>query len=190
MDLDNIKKSWQETEIKPIVNEDKIQRMISNEGQGAYNKLLKHEKNGFWALIVCIPIGYLLFKQYLPVVILYITAVIFGLFWQFYKIKKLKMIHLDKMSITEVSKNIYLYRKNIFKEFTIGAIWFFAFFIVLGYCKISERTDESSIISIGIIIASVIGFIGVLLTYKLLYWNNIKKLETSIKEVEEFEKDN
>lgn len=190
MDLDNIKKSWQETEIRLTIDENKIEKMISNEGQGAYNKLLQYEKFGFWALIVCIPIGYFLFRKHLPVVILYITYVLFALFWQFHKIKKLKSANIQQMSITEVSKHIYQYRKTILKEFTIGIVWFFSFFILLGYCEISERTAETFSIVVAIIIASAIGFAGVLLSYKLLYWNNIKKLEASIKEVEEFEKDN
>lgn len=31
MDLDNIKKTWQQTDIRPDIDDDKIRKMLSNE---------------------------------------------------------------------------------------------------------------------------------------------------------------
>lgn len=187
MDLDNIKKTWQQTDIKPDIDEENICKMLSNEGHSAFNSLLRHEKMGRIMMVVCLLIAYPLFSRYFPVLILYIVSAVFAFFWQTYKIKKLRKIDMMQQSITEISTQVYWYRKTIFKEFVAGIIWFIAFVMLLGYLELSEDGNMRPVIFIG---AMAIAFICVLICYKIFYWNNIKKIEAAIKEVEEFEKGN
>ncbi|MDU1889934.1 MAG: hypothetical protein E6767_04525 [Dysgonomonas sp.] len=186
MDLDNIKKTWQETEINPDIGKDKIQKMIDNDGQSAFNKLLFYEKIAILGLVICIPIGLGLFNKYLPVSIVYILSIIFGIVWQIYKYKSLQRINVAEMSITEVAASFYKYRKCILKEFYIGLVWFVAFFALFGYCEFIEDIELLSKHLFILVIGMIIGLIFVLIVYKKLYWKNIKKLEASIKEIEEF----
>jgi hypothetical protein len=183
MDLDNIKKTWQQTDIRPDIDDDKIRKMLSNEGHSAFNSLLKYERFGIIMLIICLPIGYLVFGKYMPVAVSYIISVLLGILWQLYKYRKLKKVDMAQHSITEISNQVYRYRKIIYKEFIVGLVWFIAFVLFLGYWEFSDEGIPSFIY----IIAMAIAFVAVIFTYKKLYWNNIKKLEAAIKEVEEFE---
>lgn len=190
MDLDNIKKTWQETEIRSTIDEDKIRKMISNEGQSAFQKLLSYEKFGLFMLILFIPIGYFVFRRHFSLQLLYIITVLLGIVWQLYKINKLKKVNLQLMTITQVSKHVHWYRKAILKEMTYGMVWFVIFFTLLGYLDLSEHTDRVFNRVILLIIVMIVGVISTILIYRLLYWRNINKLQESIKEIEEFEKDN
>ena len=190
MDLDNIKKTWREADIKPAIDDEKIRKMISNEGQSAFGKLLSYEKFGLFMLIIFIPMGYFVFERYFCLQMLYVITALFGILWQLYKIKKLKKVDLQQMSITQVSKHINWYKKIIIKEISYGAVWFLAFFLILGYLDLSESTDHVLRRVVSLLIGMAVGLIGVVLTYKLLYLNNIKKLQASIKEIEDFEEDN
>lgn len=58
MDLDNIKKVWQENNAKPDIKEHKIQQMLDNKGKGAFENLIKYEKLGLILAIICIPISF------------------------------------------------------------------------------------------------------------------------------------
>lgn len=186
MDLDNIKKSWQEANINPSIDEQKIQKMLDNEGESAFNKILKYEKIGRIAIIACLLIAYPVFSKHLFAFLIYTVSVILGFFWQIYKINKLKKIDIAHQSITDISTQIYWYRRIIYKEFIFGLIWFIGFASFLGYLEFASNSIHPAIY----IIVMTMAFLGVILTYKKLYWNNFKKLEKAIKEVEEFEKDN
>lgn len=186
MDLDNIKKTWQETDITPSIDEQKIEKMLSNEGNSAFNSLLKYEKLGRIAMIICLLIAYPVFSNHLFIFIFYSISCILGYFWQIHKIKKLKKIDIANQSITEISNQVYWYRKIISKEFIIGIGWFIGFVLLLGYLELSAKAMRPAVY----ITTMIIAFIGILITYRLLYWNNIKKLEAAIKEIEEFEKEN
>lgn len=190
MDLDNIKKKWQETEIKPNLETEKICAMLSNKGYSAFNSLLRYEKMGMIAMVACLGLGYLIFSRYPLIVIIYCTSATFGFFWQLYKWKKLKNTNIAEMTIMEVSTLFYWYRKVIYKEFFLGIVWFILFFIILGYLEITHDPSFRSLRITIFIAGAFIGLIGAIVTYKLMYWNNIKKLATAIKEVEEFEEEN
>lgn len=191
MDLDNIKKSWQKADIKPIVSEDKIQKMIDNKGKSAFNSLLRYEKFGIILLILCIPLGLIVFEKYAPVSAFYACSVLLGLCWQIYKFVKLKQIDMATMGITEISERFLWYRKAIAKELAIGIVWFIVIVLFIGYLEFSSHIEKDYIPHLIIFISCMtLAFIGVLLTYKMLYWKNIKKMQDSINEVKEFEKDN
>lgn len=190
MDLDNIKKTWQETEIKPTIDNEKIQKMISNEGRSAFNSLLRYEKIGIILLIVCIPMIFALSLRHTPVIVFYLFSVVVFLVWQVYKFKKLRRINLSEMGITEISNHFYWYRKVILKEFVAGLVWFIFFFILFGYFELLDDSDYFYKHLIILVISALIGLFVAIIIYKMIYWNNIKKMENSIREIQDFEEDN
>jgi len=198
MDLDNIKKSWQEAEIKPTIDENKIQRMLDNKGKGAFDALLKYDKLFFWLMVPCLLLGVLACFIMHPLPgIFYSSLVVAGFFWQAYKIKFLKNINLPEMGILEVSKNITRYKKFIVYEMIVGLIFIVTFFIFYTYYglpsmfpRLLDGEDASTPLFIMLITAIIITIILSFILYKSLYINNIKKIEKLVNEIEEFEKDN
>jgi len=190
MDLDNIKKTWQETDIKPDIDNEKIRKMLSNEGHSAFNSLLRYERLGIAVLLLCLPLGYLVFSKYLPLALCFIGSALLALLWQVFKLRKLKQMDMATMSITEVSCHVYWYRKIIIREFFVGAVWLICFFIFFGYYELIYDSASFTRQLIVLIAAIAIGIIVAFVIYKVLYLNNIKKLEAAIKELEDFEKDN
>ncbi|NDV78174.1 hypothetical protein [Dysgonomonas sp. 511] len=190
MDLDNIKKDWQGTNFKPTIDEEKIIKMVDNKGQSALARILRYEKMGAVVLLFCIPLGYGVFSKYWEVLAFYILSAILGLTWQVCKIGKLKKIDMLHQGITEISGDFYWYRKAMIKEFTIGLIWFVAFAVIWGGFELVNNSEHFLSHWVVFVVTMSIGFLLVIWIYKKLYWNNMKKIEDSIKEVEEFEKDN
>ncbi len=80
MELDNIKKKWQSAEIKLDIDNEKICKMLSNDGHSAYNALLKFEKIGAFAMVICVILGCFVFSKYLPIFIVYTVSVFFAFF--------------------------------------------------------------------------------------------------------------
>ncbi|MFV0418172.1 MAG: hypothetical protein ACK5KT_05535 [Dysgonomonas sp.] len=198
MDLDNIKKSWQNADVKPIINEDKIQRILDNRGKGAFDALLKYDKLFFWLLIPCFLLGLLIsfFMHPLPG-IFYSILVIIGFFWQAYKIKVLKSFDLSAMGILEVSKCITKYKKYIVYEILIGLVSIIPFFIFYTYYGLPEmfpRLYQGESASTSLLIILIIEIVLTLIIsywiYKRTYLKNIRKIEKSVKEIEYFENDN
>lgn len=195
MDLDKLKKSWQEADVTPTIHENKIQKMLDNKGKGAFENLLRVEKIFFWLLIPCAFAGLFFYHMHPLPGIVYFALLIPAFFWQAYKIRTLKKIDLSNMGILEVSKCMVRYKKNIFWEIIVGVVWviiFFIFYVYWGlpamFPRLYNEDSEFSllILLIGTIVLSIV--IGLVL-YKYLYINNIKKVQDSIREIEEFEKE-
>ncbi|MDH6308173.1 hypothetical protein M2451_001202 [Dysgonomonas sp. PFB1-18] len=192
MDLDNIKKTWQETEIKPDIGDDKIQKMISNEGKSAFNSLLKVEKFALFLMIPCLAIGVLVSCcMHLLFGIFYSVLVVGGAFWQMYKIKFLKQIDLSAMGILDVSKEITRYKKYIVKEIICGLILVLPLFFMYTYFVLPSMYPAlSSPVKLAMLITGIGGTIIICyFVYKYLYIKNIRKVEMLVKENEEFDKE-
>lgn len=197
MDLDNIKKVWQVTDIKPAISDEKIQKILDNKGKSAFEKLVKYEKIGLILGAICIPISFT-FRD-TATIIFYLCSILLILIWQVYKYKFLKGINLSEMGIIEISTKINRYKKYISREFIIGIAWAFAFtgfwcFNVI-YKDISKNTLENSMTPLIVICIVYVVMLSTLIViawalYKTMYTTNIAALEKSIKESEEFEKDN
>ncbi|MDR1882437.1 MAG: hypothetical protein LBR26_06605 [Prevotella sp.] len=192
MDLDNIKKTWRETEIKPAIDNEKIQKMISNEGQSAFEKLLCYEKLGMWVMIPCIPLlGVLYWKdEYIPVFIMIIFGCLCGIS-QIYKFLFLKKTDVMNMNILEISLHMNKYKVYIYAELIVGIIFLSVIFALPVFYtpKVSEYSADT-IYMIRFVAGLGIGIPGIYILYKFTYLKNIRKLEASIKEVQGFEKDN
>jgi hypothetical protein len=193
MDLDNIKKTWQQAELNPAIGEDKIQKMLDNKGQTAFGKLLSFEKLGLILAILCIPLS-LVFKE--PAIcIFYLCSMVLALFWQLYKYRFLKRIDPMNMGVLDISHSMTTYRKYLRAEFIVGAVWVIVFALIC-YFLVFYKADMArygacsgmSVVFIAIIV--VLPLICAWMSYKYLYLSNIKKLEEAIKEVEEFKEGN
>ena len=128
MDLDNIKKTWQETEIKSSVGEDKIRKMLNNTGKSALERLIKYEKIFLWTMIPCILAGVLFYHMHDVTGIIYFALLVVNFFWQIYKIRFLKRIDVSSMNVMEVSKSITRYRQYLNYELIGGSIFIVIFF--------------------------------------------------------------
>lgn len=200
MDLDSIKKTWQEANIKPTIDESKIQKMLDNKGKSAYANLLKYDKCFLWLLIPCVFAGVLFYCMHPLPGILYFALLIPAFFWQLYKISYLKKADVSKMGILEISKGVTRYKKFLVYEIIIGAVWIVAFsvsYIYYGlpsmFPKLMGRYSpegESSFMLLLLIFMIAATMVFSFLIYKYLYLNNIKKIQDSIREIEDFEKDN
>lgn len=198
MDLDNIKKSWQETEIKPTINDDKIQQMLNNKGKGAFEKLKKTEVVFFWLLIPCVFAGVIFLSMHWLPGALYGALLVYAFFWQRYKIRYLNRIDLSAMTVLEASKAITKYKKFLYREIMVGIVfipvffWTYTFFGMRKFMAKMHNGEEPDPNHLLFMCIAMIVFCIVIcvLLYIFLYMKNIKKIEKSIKEVEEFEKDN
>lgn len=198
MELDSLKKSWQEANIKPAMDEDKIQYMINNQGHSAFSSLLKFEKIGIIAVTICLPLS-LIFKE-IELVILYLVSVPIMIIWQIYKYKYLKKIDLTSMNILEVSKRITKYKKYLSIEFIIGLVWLIIFCLLFVFKAlivdmanirhIAVEQIETSVIVLSIIGIFILLVITATLLFKFLYLNNIKRIQSAIKEIQDFEQEN
>ena len=195
MELDNIKRNWQNTSIKPVLEEDQIRRMVSNISGSAYSNLLKYEKIGIFVFLLCLGVFFVFKEPFLRC--FYLTSGLFGIFWQIYKYRYLKQIDLLNDNIIDVASKITMYKKYLGREIVIGIVWAFLFFALYIYTLLFDPTKfvfynpdkiRWGVIAYVIAVTFVISF-G-LLFYKLMYRDNIRILEKSLKEIEEFKKDN
>lgn len=198
MELDSLKKSWQEANIKPAMDENKIQHMINNQGRSAFSSLLTYEKIGIIIAIICLPLS-LIFKD-IALIILYLISVPIIITWQVYKYKYLKKIDLTSMNILEVSKRIIKYRKYLSIEFIVAIVWAIIFCLLFVFRTIVVDIANMKHIAVEQVetLTIVLLLLGILLTlvvtvailFKFLYLNNIKRIQSAIKEIQEFEQEN
>lgn len=196
MDIDNIKKVWQETTVVPSITDCEIQQMLDNRGKSAFEKLLRYEKIGLIICFLCIPMSFLFKDVFL--IIFYLCSIVLAVVWQIYKYRFLKKIDIVKMGILQISASINRYKKYLYKEIILGFIWAFLFCLAWLYKKVDQDIskdflirENSPLIIVGVFIALILFIFSFAYTlYRLLYLNNIKVLEKSIQEVEEFEKEN
>lgn len=192
MDLDNLKKTWQETNIKPNINEESIEQMLNNKTKGSYVQLLKTEKSFLVLAVVLVVCGCLFYFVDPYIGILYIAMLLPTFLWQWYKLNFLKKMDTLKMGIVEISQHINRYRKLIYWEI-FGSIPIALAFILLFSIHITKPADYSfdslrpTLIFIGVVV--FITMVIVVPIYKFVYIKNIKHIEKSISEVKEFERE-
>jgi uncharacterized membrane protein YagU involved in acid resistance len=117
------------------------------------------------------------------------------LFWQIYKYRFLKRIDLANMGVLDISDKMTTYKKYLLMEFIAGVIWavifaLMCYFLVFHKADILRYGEDSGISIVYIAIMIILPLIGAGLVYKFMYLSNIKKLEESIKEIEDFKEGN
>ena len=188
MDLDNIKKDWQQADSSVSIGEDKIKMMLNNKGKSAFANLLKYEKLFFRLLIICFAISILFWFINIPFAIAYLLLLTLSFLWQKYKIKFLERINLFEMDILEVSQLTNKYKIFINTAVIIEGI--LAIPLCGLYCYGSFYQRSENLFWITFLSMSFVVIISCILIYKFMFYNNVKYLEQSIKEAKEFEKDN
>lgn len=193
MDLDNMKKTWQQTSIKPQLEEDKIQQMLDNKGKGALDKLLRTEKIFLWMAIIILPLACLLEFSRPFISLFFIAMLVPGCIWQIYKIRFLKKIDTLQMGIVEISAHINRYKKYLLWEITsaipILIIFMLSYTIFLLHPKdySYESLRPAIIMAMAGIIITIVICIPI---YLNLYLKNIRDIERSIQEIKYFEEEN
>ncbi len=186
MDLDKIKKDWQETVVQTSINEDQIERMIDNKGQSAYSKLLRYEKIGIAVIFICMfLIGVF---RYTELRVYYLVSCLLILVWEVYKLKFLQKMDVFNMNIIEVSERYLRFRKYVLYEAIIMVFWFLGFFGLFGFLEYLNVEDFMEYkIYFFITVFSIALFVCLFLSWRL-YWRHVRTLGNSIKELEELEK--
>jgi len=195
MDLDKIKESWKQAKLEPGIGDEKIHKMLDNKGKSAFSLLYKYEMTGLIISLLCIPLAIYLFDEIITS-IFFIFTVLFLIAWQFYKVRFLSKINISYMGMLDLSLCIVKYRRLVYRELIGIIIWITVFctltYIVLIYVRLGELLPTSFLVVTGLIfLALIIG--GILLSvflYKIVYIKNIRKIEDSIREIEDFERDN
>ena len=199
MELDEIKKLWDEITLlkeKQQVSDNKIKEMLKDNGKSALAKLIKTAK---FYTITQIPLGlflcllsYKFFEAggyYLIWPLLFLLICILLEPVEIYLYRMLKKIDFSNMTVKEVSERILKYQ-NIIQKFQmygtiIGivylGIWYFLYYkLIFG---------SEFIWGFIIFMAAMCLAVGLMIPflYKKLYYNNINRINESLKELKEFE---
>jgi hypothetical protein len=199
MELDEIKKMWQEIDTlkeKQQINENRIKEMLKNEGKSALAKLLRYAK--FYTIAI-IPLGLFLcllsYKFFqaggyyfiCPLVLLFLCIATQPL--ELYLYRMLKGIDFSSMSVKEVSERILKYQDVIQKCQMYGIIVFFVYMSIWYYLyyKLVMGSEVFWPLIIFMIAMVLTGLIVIPILYRTLYFNNINRIKESLQELKEFE---
>jgi len=200
MDLDEIKKVWQENAVlkeKLSMSDNKIKDMLKAEGKTAIDKLLRTAK---LYIIASIPLGllfcacsYSFFEAGWPYIIVplffFALCTFVILPSEIYLYRLLKSIDFSVMSLKEVSSKILKYQQ-IIQRWERGGILGFIVFITIWMFLFYKLTFGDEIVwgfIIYLIVLILLGVAAIPFLYKKLYYKNISKVQENIKELEEFE---
>jgi len=199
MELDDIKKMWQEIDSlkeKQQINESRIKEMLKNEGKTALDRLIKLKKIG---MVIAIPLGIFMcfishkffeaggYYMIMPFIFLLYTILIvpFNYYWH----RFLKGIDFSNMTVREVLERILKYQ-NMIQKFEMYGIIFGIIYLGIWYYLFYKLMIGAEIVWGLIIFMAIMCVVAGLLIsvlYKKLYYNNINKIKESLKELKEFE---
>lgn len=186
MDLNKIKDTWQNTEIKVRLNEEKIQQMVSSKGQSAFSKLKYYENLELivFPFIILLNITFIAAVQYLKtnisIILPTFTAGSCFCFWiwSIYKFRFLKKVNLIKMNIIDIVKAVDIYKKYMRKEYIIILVWITIFAILCVW-----QTSTLLTLEVRIMIGIVVWAITILATnaaYTSTTKKHLKQIEKEI----------
>lgn len=192
MDLDNIKKAWNENTFTSCLTEKRILDIISRKGKTSLDRLLWFEIIGLLIVLPCMSIPYI-HELYFPRVpypeftkLFFVTMCATSFFWQIYKVRLLRSIDLKADDIITSLNTISKYKLYIKREFFIAVPFITAFIISFcyGYVDVISKEAEAKYYLINFTIL-IIAIILMILFYKLFYKKNISSMEIAFKEVKE-----
>lgn len=195
MDLDKIKETWDKINIHQDVEDQKIKDIIRSRARTAIDKLRILEATGMIIILPLISLPFLLpdAASFFDGAVkwIYVLFCVLGSLWQAYKFFLLKRINLLKAGIIECSKYILKYRLCLKFEILFSSLFVLLFNIILLYSKKNAISAEKILTVIGICVIFWL-FIGVILflLYKFLYFNQIRRIESALNEIESLEKEN
>ena len=199
MELDNIKKLWDEVNLlkeKQQFNDERIKEMLKSKQKTALSKLKRLSIIG---IVVIVPVAYLFYLQVCDIFEPGILRAFFvsGLFLtvavsisiETYSFRLLKGIDYSRITIRNAYEKILNYEHLVKKGKLYGTVWFVAY--IGSYAFFTYKVGYGTELVWGIIIPVAIIFFGgwflIHLLYKKLYYKRINQIKESLKELEEFE---
>jgi len=200
MELNNIKKLWEEVNLlkeKQQFNDEKIKDMLKSKQETARTKLMKLSIIG---AVIAIPVCFLVYLQicdnFEPGVLR--TAFLLGFSFsiaiavpaEIYSYHLLKGINYSHMTTKNAYERILKYQRLTQKGRLFGIILLVVFVAPYSYF-VYKQNFGTEVVWAQIIFLTVIflgGFVAMHLLYKKLYFERIKQIKQSLKELEEFEK--
>jgi len=200
MEMDFIKKQWQDNNtFNQPIEEDTLKKMIANKNKGALNILKKNEKQGvvmmpfFVIFFLLLSIRILLHGNLTGQLwVLFIIPIgIFMWFWGRYVYRFLDKIDMSRMTVTEVSKSMFIYKTYLVRHTITAAIlmpiylagWFYFYMGSMHEVEIEMDTFMCGIFIFMIVFSLVMFFIVI--------WNRFfkytKEIQKNLKEIADFE---
>ena len=200
MDLDEMKKSWQENILlkeKLTVSDSKIRHILHKQSITAIEKLIRY---AVFYICASLPLGILFCLcsfRFFQVGWPYMIVPLFFLFLcvfvvlpsEIYLYRLLKRIDFSCMTLREVFSIILKYQKIIQKWEQYGIVFFVVFMMIwmFSFYKLTFGDEILWGFIIYMFILFLGGIVAIPLLYKKLYYKNINKVKESINELEEFE---
>jgi len=199
MDLEVLKKEWQENEsFKKEVEDNIIKNMIVNRNKGAFERIKRYEKQALRIIPVCI-IAFIMLSMRIILhgggfgifwVLLMIPAGALLWYWSYYLCNFLDKIDMAGMSVTEVTEKILKYKTYLIRHTVAAAILMPAYMGVWLYQYVSSShpgfaetiTGEFYVYYLA---AMLICFFAVIW---FRYFKHIRNIQNNLKELEEFKK--
>jgi len=191
MDLDKIKREWNESGSCPMTDETTVKGIIRGKAKTALERLMSIETIGLYIMLplifVCFIIEYIMKNIYVFPVLLktaYILFCIVGFFWQLYKcslLKKTDIIHDNNVSCRH---HFLKYRLCVKYEIIFGILAFIILygFFIYGWKDILTENQFGIYCRFSI----VVGVCLLLLTlylYRRLYYKQIIKIEAALRDI-------
>lgn len=197
MDLDKIKESWNKPDIPVHTDEGKIRNIIHGKAKTALDRLVATET---LLLFVAVPLifvpsilDYFFGQLYtFPFFIksAYIIFCVIGIFWQMYKRRLLKKIDIANTGIVSCHKYFLKYKLCIKSEIIAGSIIFLVLYTAFIYSWKEIMTPHLFQLYCWFNVVFVLVMLALLFyTYKKLYYKQIRKIEASLNEIGDMEKE-
>ena len=199
MEPDEIKKMWQEVDLlkeKQQISDQKIKKMLKNQGKTALAKLIRTANFYRFAII---PLGlffcllsYKFFEAggyYLICPLAFLLVSLLMEWLEIYLYRLLKGIDFAIMPVKEVSERILKYQHIIQQTQlygTMGFMFFTGIWLFLYY-TLMFGTEIIWGFIIYMVALYLTGLIVLPILFKKLYYNNINQIKESLKELKEFE---
>jgi len=193
MDLDKIKKTWNEINVPQGTEERRIIDIIRSKARTAIDKLKLVEAIGLILLLPLLSLPFLINDGFLSFFTGYTkwTYVVFcflGFIWQAYKLSLLRKVDLLKAGIIQCLKYILKYKWCLKFEIPVALLFVLLFNTALLYERKDFISSEKMLLIIGLcVIFWICVYVLIFLLYKFLYLKQIKKIETALKEIESIE---
>lgn len=205
MELDELKKSWNAWDDQlgqhPLVNEQEMEQLIDAGKADTHRKL---KRLNLWQRI-SLYVGLGMFLLLIPaclwapewmtdekglrqkIILLLVflaVSVIGGLVWDWRTYRWLRSIHIDRMSVVEVSRRMTNFRQRMRNEVIGACIWLVVFnalnFWVMGYHQAPPVT-QALVIALLLVVNGLI----VYLLYKKGIYKHINDIHKNIEELKD-----
>lgn len=197
MDLDKIKNSWNKLDIPLSTDECAVMDIIKGKATTALMRLIATETLLLFIIIPCLSVPFLIdwilegvYTLPFPIKAAYILFCMAALFWQAYKRILLKRIDIANVGILDNRKLFLKYKLCIKYEIIVGTILGSLLYFSIVYSWKGKMTDYQFELYcwINVILCTLTILICVLF-YKRVYYKHIKKIESSLLEIDNMEKE-